>query len=202
MGIGLVGVAIACLALSSVFDAVEPFFQRVSRSIPFLFMYPRVSVQLFDPMAIGVVALLAGVVVGGWSVRRPSEPLSFGAAVGTGAVAVVAVAVLVVVLPRYWSPFRSSSILTPLTSPQVFIAYGTSWLFVIGMSSTRRQRYLSVAGFAALPLFGLTVLVGLIAINAGWGVLLGLYLLPITLAATLLSVVYALPLLAATRLLE
>lgn len=87
-------------------------------------------------------------------------------------------------------------------SREVFVAYCSAGLFATAAASTRRQRYLGVAGIAALPLACLAILVLLIAGNAGWGVLLGLFLVPLGLASVVVSLGYALPLLVAARLLE
>lgn len=201
VGLGLLVVGLGWLALSSAVLAVEGALESIGSSVPFLSYYPRVTVHLLDPMAADVVSLFVGFVVlsrtrGQWAGR-----ISFRTAVGTWAVAVVLVTAIVAVVPRYWSPVTVSSV-TAVFSPQVFVAYCVAGLFATAVASTRRQRYLGVAGIAALPLASLAILVLLIAADAGWSVLFGLYLFPLGLASVVVSLGYALPLLVAAQLLE
>lgn len=153
-GSRLIGLGIGLVALSVAFGfAFELLSAEFIRSLyrQRIVRYPHLFFGLFDPFSVGVVYLIFGVLVVGWTRATRSARLSFAVVLPTTIIAVVVV--FGIELASSASPTSSVETIreTVATTPSLWVGYYLAWLLAYEVASTRRQRAVSVVGIAVLP---------------------------------------------------
>lgn len=149
-----VGFVVLSVAFGFVFDGLVPadFVRYLAVDTPVDARQVRLFGPLFDPFDVGVVYLVFGLLVVGWTRATQSTRFPFVAALPA---AIGAVAVLLGL------EFASTGQLTSpgetlrelvATNRSLWVGYYLAWLLAFDVAATRRQRACSVAGIAVLPL--------------------------------------------------
>ncbi|AEH37645.1 hypothetical protein [Halopiger xanaduensis] len=148
-----IGFVVLAVALGFVFDSLvhADFVRYLSTNTPVDGRQLRLFGPLFDPFNVGVVYLVFGTLVVGWTRATQSTRFPFVVTLST---AIGAVVVL------FGLEFASAGQLTSpgetlrelvATNRSFWVGYYLAWLLAFDVAATRRQRACSVAGIAVLP---------------------------------------------------
>ncbi|OIB57872.1 hypothetical protein [Natrialba sp. SSL1] len=214
LGLG-VGLVVLSIAVGFIFTTLlsDEFVRSLSTQQ--LVQYPHPFVGLFDPLSVGIVYLVFGALVLGWTRTTRSKELPFAATLPTAMLAVVAVIGFELAssaattthgfgLERVWSMLLASPLETVretvVAVPSLWVGYYLAWLLTYEVASTRRQRIVPLVGIAVLPLLVATDAIRAAqrtletgGAGAGLGYAAASMLIPASLLGILVAVVFATP---------
>ena len=209
VGTALVAVGTAWIGLSVGLRASPVDPSRLFARSSVLGLYPGSAARLLDADVVGVVTVAVGLCVIGLATlgrlgdgsSTTGAPLRFRTAVGVSAVGFAAAVATLPFGPPPGGPVAGPPVTEWLVEVRLPLANDSQWLYPHGTASGRRRRATAGAGIVVVPVAGIAFTLALLGSQAGLAVLVGFFVVGVSIALIAVTAAYAFPLYLAGRLL-